>query len=389
MNSSRVFVLGLVCLLLVQIVCVSSGIISNLPLSTKGSNIVDSKGNTVRLAGVNWYGTDQQDYVVGGLEANSLDNIIALILKLVFNAVRFPFSNYVLENNPAIASKVLAANPQLVGKRALDIMDIVVKSLASNGLLVMLDNHISDANWCCSDTDGNGVWYNKNFTVTQWQNDWISIVQRYQNIPQVFGVDLRNEPRSSYEGTPVWSSANSTLNWRLAAQQMGNRLLQINPNLLIVVEGLNYALDLTGVKNYPIQLSVSNKIVYSSHNYEWDTNNLKSYSQLETYLNNNWAYISQNNVAPIILGEFGTCHSNAADCVANNSTQTQGFWFQSLIQFLQAHPAISWFFWALNGTQSSGSGRTWGAEEGYGILNLYYNATALNALTQALAKIQQ
>eukprot|EP01112_Ceratiomyxa_fruticulosa_P009670 TRINITY_DN2532_c0_g1_i4.p1 TRINITY_DN2532_c0_g1~~TRINITY_DN2532_c0_g1_i4.p1 ORF type:complete len:120 (-),score=13.32 TRINITY_DN2532_c0_g1_i4:636-995(-) len=103
------------------------------------------------------YGTDQQDYVVGGLEANSLDNIIALILKLVFNAVRFPFSNYVLENNPAITSKVLAANPQLIGKRALDIMDIVVKSLALKGFLVMLDNHISDAHWCCSDSDGNRV----------------------------------------------------------------------------------------------------------------------------------------------------------------------------------------------------------------------------------------
>ncbi|MGH9342517.1 MAG: RICIN domain-containing protein, partial [Terriglobia bacterium] len=37
-----------------------------------------------------------------------------------------------------------------------------------------------------------------------------------------------------------------------------------------------------------------------------------------------------------------------------------------------------------NGTQSTGSGRTWGAVETYGILNTSWNGSALDALTTAL-----
>jgi len=38
--------------------------------------------------------------------------------------------------------------------RALDILDKVINSLASYGLFVILDNHMSDADWCCSGTNG-------------------------------------------------------------------------------------------------------------------------------------------------------------------------------------------------------------------------------------------
>jgi hypothetical protein len=40
--------------------------------------------------------------------------------------------------------------------------------------------------------------------------------------------------------------------------------------------------------------------------------------------------------------------------------------------------------WAINGTQSTGSGRTYGAKETYGILNTFWNGSALAALTSRL-----
>ena len=39
-----------------------------LPLGTSGRWIVDSAGNRVRLACVNWYGAHMELYVVGGLQ---------------------------------------------------------------------------------------------------------------------------------------------------------------------------------------------------------------------------------------------------------------------------------------------------------------------------------
>jgi len=244
-------------------------------------------------------------------------------------------------------------------------------------------------NGCCSETDGNGLWFNPRYSVQQWENDWITMVQRYKNIPQVVAVDLRNEIRESCTGSdclsPNWGGSNATLDWYLAATRMGNLIHQVNPDLLIVVEGLNYALDLTAISKYPIHLNISNKLVYSSHNYAWDLAP-KTYDDLATYLDKNWGFIYNNKIAPVILGEFGTCHSSSS-CVSDQPG-TQGFWFQSLIQYLGLHENLNWFYWALDGTQSTGNGRTWNATESYGILNLVWNAPALPDLVTALAKVQ-
>jgi len=38
--------------------------------------------------------------------------------------------------------------------------------------MVILDNHVSRADWCCNDTDGNGLWYNADYPEKQWIADW-------------------------------------------------------------------------------------------------------------------------------------------------------------------------------------------------------------------------
>ena len=58
---------------------------------------------------------------------------------------------------------LLPSNPDLEGKSTLAILDAVVDALAAEGVLVVLDNHMSDGDWCCSDNDGNGLWYNERY----------------------------------------------------------------------------------------------------------------------------------------------------------------------------------------------------------------------------------
>ena len=48
-----------------------------LPLHTKGRFIVDEGGNRIKLACVNWYGAEEMDFVVAGLE------------KVIFNITSF------------------------------------------------------------------------------------------------------------------------------------------------------------------------------------------------------------------------------------------------------------------------------------------------------------
>lgn len=50
----------------------------------------------------------------------------------------------------------------------MQIYDKTVESLTNAGVAVILNNHISDAMWCCSNEDRNGLWHNKNYSADEW-----------------------------------------------------------------------------------------------------------------------------------------------------------------------------------------------------------------------------
>src|SRR5918996_4211831 len=73
------------------------------PLRTDGRWVVDAKRRRVKLAGVNWYGAEERDMVVGGLDHQPLDRIASCIAAMGFNTVRLPFSNaLVRERRPLV-----------------------------------------------------------------------------------------------------------------------------------------------------------------------------------------------------------------------------------------------------------------------------------------------
>jgi endoglucanase len=103
-----------------------------------------------------------------------------------------------LHRNPIITNRTLiAANPQFYGRRAMEILDAVIDALNASGVLIMLDNHVSDAIWCCTETDDNGLWFNQRYSAKQWLDDWKSMVKRYAHVPAVVAIDLRNEIRAN------------------------------------------------------------------------------------------------------------------------------------------------------------------------------------------------
>ena len=60
----------------------------------------------------------------------------------------------------------------------MEIMDVVMEQLNAAEFAVILDNHVSDSGWCCSTTDGNGLWYTANYSAQSWVNDWVGIAAR-------------------------------------------------------------------------------------------------------------------------------------------------------------------------------------------------------------------
>ena len=67
-------------------------------------------------------------------------------------------------DNNVIPSKLLAANPDLIGMTSMQIFDRTVEELTNAGLMVYLNNHTSKSQWCCSDSDGDGLWWSKEYS---------------------------------------------------------------------------------------------------------------------------------------------------------------------------------------------------------------------------------
>jgi endoglucanase len=180
----------------------------------------------------------------------------------------------------------------------------------------------------------------------------------------VIGADLRNELRSHAQ----WGGTDPKLDWHAAAERAGNAVLKVNPDLLIIVEGTWYATDFREALENPVKLDVAGRLVYSPHDYAvTHRNGLNSYEEMKRALDLKWGFMLNAEPAiPIWVGEFGTCQ-NRDKCGAP--------WFPWFVRYLQEND-LGWCYWPINGTQSSGRTRTYGAWENYGLLDKDYRHIA-------------
>ncbi len=238
--------------------------------STSGTKILDPGGGNFTISGINWYGFETRGAVAHGLYAQDYTTIVDSIKQYGFNTIRIPFSNQMWQKNPVPAPNLISACKSCKGKRARDIMALIVNYAGSVGLHVILDNHRSEGG---NSAEANGLWYvvsgSNNFPESAWINDWLSVQAWTHGIPQnlggvdtitvtylasdgfptVLGFDLRNEPhtpsRTAYTQGATWGTgdgvdpqANPNPNpfalscvptstchdWRLAAERAGDTL---------------------------------------------------------------------------------------------------------------------------------------------------------------------
>jgi hypothetical protein len=318
----------------------------------------------VKLASVNWYGASDTKLVPGGLDKVSAQAVAATIRDLGFNSVRLPFSNEMLHVTRPAAAPTIAANPTLGGKTPLEVFDAAVQALTDAGLYVILNNHSTHAMWCCN-FDEDGLWYTADSSEEDWIADWELVVARYAANPRVIGADLRNEIRiatpigfSILPRVPSWGGGGAN-DWHAAATKAGKRIHARNPDLLIIVEGLNSADDLTGAAGRPVVLGVANKLVYESHQYGFfrpgapaipglggPTYSTMSAAELATASRKQWGYLVEPGkpfTAPVWVGELG------------DSAASDPKWMTNLAEYLRTLDA-DFAYWALNGGPKAAGG---------------------------------
>ena len=310
-------------------------------LTTDGDRIVDQNGTEVWLTGCNWFGYNTGSNIFDGVWNCNMRESLESIADHGFNLLRIPMSAELLlqwkNGEYPEANYNHAYNSELESMNSLEIFDYALTICAANGIKVMIDIHSLP-------TDAMGhnlpLWYTDTMTVDDFYAalDWLSA--RYANNDTIIAYDLKNEPhgKPSEPDHAIWNDSEDANNWRYVAQTAGNIILDNNPHALIMIEGIEiYPIDpeannftstnsedyyfswwggnLRGVADYPIDFGSPERnaqVVYSPHDYgpavyaqPWFEGGFTYESLYDDYWHESWLYIDEEEIAPLLIGEWG------------------------------------------------------------------------------------
>lgn len=265
-------------------------------------------------------------------------------------------------------------------KNSMEIFDVIMQKCKDYGIKAFVDIHSPDAN---NSGHNYELWYGKaGITTDLWIDTLVWLADKYKNDDTLLGFDLKNEPhgKREYDATcpdtiAKWDGTTDENNWAYAATSCANAILAVNPHALIFVEGVeqypktekgyNYDTpdiwqapadqspwygawwggNLRGVRDYPVTpTSGTSQIVYSPHDYgpsvyaqTWFDKEFDTQSLLDDYWYDTWAYINAEDIAPLLIGEWG----GHMDGGKNQK------WMELLRDYMIKHH-ISHTFWCLN-----------------------------------------
>jgi len=329
---------------------------------TDGNKILDANNNEVRIAGLNWFGFETNVYCLHGLWQRDYHALLDQIKSLNYNTLRIPFCNQLFDPGSSPNAGQIGPNSDLAGLTGFQIMDKIIAYAGSIGLKVILDRHrpgsegqsslwYTDKN--SNDSKASDPGYGYQCSEQRWIDDWKMLARHYLGNRTIIGADLHNEPHSK----ATWGNGVIGTDWRLAAERAGNAILAVNPNWLIMVEGIeNYNGDsywwggnLKGAGAHPVRLNIANRLVYSVHEYPASVSNQPWFSapnypdNMSGVFESHWGYLRTGNIAPVWIGEFGT----------KMITTSDKQWLDAIIAYMgtttaQGHHGVSWTFWCWN-----------------------------------------
>ena len=280
-------------------------------------------------------------------------------------------------------------------KNSMDIFDVIMKKCKQYGIKALIDvhspaSHNSGHNYTLwyyqegAEDAGNmavGHFSKKQITWDDWKDSITWLAKKYANDDTIVAYDLKNEPhgKRGYSGNECpntiakWDDSTDKNNWKYSAEECAKSILKVNPHALILIEGIEqspmfdmgydwdtpdqwisqptdkpkwygawWGGNLRGVKNLPV-LPNSTQIVYSPHDYgpsvyaqTWFDKNFTTDTLLDDYWRDTWAYINEDDIAPLLIGEWG------------GKMETQNKKWMELLRDYMINNHINHTFWCLN-----------------------------------------
>lgn len=337
-------------------------------LHVSGNRILDIYGNEVRLTGIAWFGFETSNKSYHGLWANKLENILDIVADNGFNLLRVPLCVELVNQwrqgvYPMPDSINTYVSPELEGVNSLQLMDKSIAYCKKIGLKVMFDMHR------IVNSGQSNTWYSGDYTAEDFEKCWKWLAEHYKNDDTIIAMDIFNEPHGKTYHNEVaakWDDSTDQNNWKYEAEKVGKAILEINPHLLIVVEGNEvypkegytyedknvdqyyntwWGGNLRGVLEHPIDLGDGQEqLVYSPHDYgpsvsqqPWFAKDFNKETLLNDVWRPNWFYIHENEIAPILIGEWGGKMDNG-----DNEK-----WMNALAKLIYENK-LHHIFWCLN-----------------------------------------
>lgn len=323
----------------------------------ENAEIVDMNGNPVWLTGCNWFGYNVGSQVFDGVWSQNMHDMLRQIADHGFNLLRVPVSTQLLlqwkngDPDPATPKVNEYSNPELTLEGiqggtvmySFDIWNKAVEWCRELGIKIMIDIH-------CAETASAGhqvsLWYTDKYSTEDWLEalEWVS--DYYKDDDTIIAMDIKNEPHGTAD-TPnlmaKWDNSTDLNNWKYAAERGAAAVMKANPNLLVMVEGVEvypkfeegadwtsqnidysrypysyyhhtwWGGNFRGVKDYPLDLGEhQSQLVYSPHDYgplvyeqEWFKKDFDSDTLMEDVWRDNWFFLIENKTAPLLMGEWG------------------------------------------------------------------------------------
>ena len=293
-----------------------------LPLKVVKTQVLNSRGDVVRLRGVN---TPSLEWTSDG-EKHILETVKTAIEQWRVNHVRLPLSQ------DRWFGKAREQNDEGKAYRAL--VQQIVDICAQHQCYIILDLHWSDA----------GEWGkqiaqhfmpDKNSVIF-----WKELAATYKNHPAVI-FDLYNEPHDvSWD---VWLNGGQVteksrkpgefLSYEAVGMQtLLNTVREVGAKNVVIVGGLNWSYDLSGILNgKELSDPEGNGVIYANHAYPFKGDSVERWtSKMETAAKK----------LPLIIGEFGSDPKGTA-------SKTGEQWVREVVQTLESR-GWAWTAWDLH-----------------------------------------
>ncbi|KFK38059.1 hypothetical protein AALP_AA3G064700 [Arabis alpina] len=293
---------------------------------------------------------------------------------LAFNVtVRQSFERYGLNQD---LNGIHTHNPSIVDIPLVNAFQAVVYSLGRHSVMVILDNHKTVPGWCCSKNDPDAFFGDAKFDPDQWILGLRKMATIFRNVKNVIGMSLRNELRGNKEDPKDWYKY---------MQKGAEAVHASNPNVLVILSGLNFDADLSFLKNHQVNLSFKNKLVFELHWYAftnnalWKSNNVNDFcAHIFAHERRKGGFLLEKGF-PLFLSEFGA-DLRGGDLEGNRYMNCMLAW--------AVEKDIDWAVWVLTGDYYLREGKR-NVVEPFGILDTNWHDARNSSYLQRLSVIQQ